>query len=853
MMGNDEAMAPEVNGQAIIDRLLIETLDKSHPVVAEGIMMAAVPYSFDLPMLTELRRRDDGNDERLYRLLASLPYVEEQRLGYGRSTKYAVRPQERQSLQRQFIRRDRARFLATHQRALAHWQGDLSADHFVKTQNVIYHQLIVDSQQDDPLQLASISALISTFREYINDRHLPATERLLEMAESAGVILKELNADWTGQLDQLLLLLRSRLAQFEGHWDQSRRGLVRLRAQPDLWPPLAPYLARIYGYDLAHDNDFASAVAQYEIALKAFQEAATDQDQSSQSLARTTKAEIGLTMISLGDAHLELSRSVRGRSEVTLRPRQATGRLVEIFNYLRALPVLIYLSFFFGRQVWDRAIVAVMGDEDWIIIRLLATAVRWYLRAGPFLEGDSETRSDRALAEERLAYLLLEIGAARQAAGIFADLREEKFAALSPYRRARARAGSAEANLQLGQPGEAVTPLQLAIDELKQYAAEPLTPRAYQALGEAYFELGQASQAVQQFAAAIQGFQEQENWTSATSAAERLQMLTEQTELPAPAEAEATAAVDSLECRQYQIRFQHPRLKAFRRLVFLLAPLLIILIPLLTIRLDSSTRINPTITFQAAPILNLDQVGPSALVEVRGQAVEVTNIAETPEPQLLLWVGLILFAGYLFFSILFGVLAIATTPLHTVQDLGRKATIHLDKDGIGTRQTANAKWLTWPTMRKIVFGDTLFNASIMGDRSSFTVLTDQERLEVPSGTDWYRSLRKTVDQYVPSGGQRVDLDYDLWRSRTGLLYMANLILLALVAILVVIAPQAIWQDLPGLRYSIGDLYPYLYIGLFILPLWWGVIRRLRVRRYMKPRTSYAWWVFGIGLLAVALQ
>ena len=844
----------DVDEQAIIKKLLLQTLDKSHPVVAEGILLSAIPYSYDLPLLTALRHRDDGNDERLYNRLTHLPFIEEQRHSHGLATRFTVLPQERHTLQNQFIIRDKAGYLAAQERALVYWQNALSIDPFVQRQNVLYHQLLVDSQSEDPAKLTGISLLINIFRDYRNDRHLAAAERVLTMAELASVYLKQLDSNWTNELDQLLVLLRATLAQAYRNWAVSRQGLEQLEAEPKLWPPIVPYVARAHGQDMVGSGDFAGGISHFQTALKAFQTEANKEGPDGESLARTTTAEIGLTMIALGDAHLELACSVRGQQSAS-KPTRATGsRVVDALNYLQALPILLYLSFYFGRQVWKQSIVATIGDEDWIIIRLFATAVRWYIRAEPYLQGKSETRSEHVLASERLAFLLLEIGAAEQASDIFSQMLAEQITPLSPYRKARAQVGLGEAHLQLGQIIEAVNPLQLALIELDRFLNEPMSPRAHWDLGEALFAADEWDQSVEQFATAVHGFQEQKAWSSATAVAERLQFLVNPSHLPLDNQGEdttvaaATALIEGLDRREYQVRFRHPWLKHFRRLVLTLLPLVIILIPLFTINLDSSSQITPSIHFRVAPILNRDKLTSSELVEVEGQAVTAANVSEPPDPELLFWGGAILISVYMLGSLLLGLGTIVLTPPRTVQSLGRKAAIHLDATGISIGKK-NEDQLTWTSINKVVLGDTLFMSKIMRDRSSFALLTDENSLEVTSNTYWYRSLRRTISQPLPKKAH-VDLDFDLWRSWPGLLYGLNILSLILFAMLVALAPQTIWQELPRLPYSIGDLYPYLYVGLFILPLWWVVIRRLRVRSHMNPRTHSSWWVLGAGLFLV---
>ena len=250
--------------------LLEEVLTNSHPVVAEGIRLAAVPRQFDLELLTQLRRRDDGKDEKMLRRLAALSFVESDADWHQDKAYYTVLPLQRELLQERFIALDQDRFLQAQADVLEHLRDHPAVDDDMQTQFLLYHQLLLDSQFKTTAGLESIAFLIDRFRTYTTERRLGTIESLLSTAEEAVPYLDLLQAAWLPDLRDLIRHLKARLLQLRGQWAASRPILTELRQQKSLWPQLTPYVERAYANTLLNDGQYVAAIETYQQAIELF-------------------------------------------------------------------------------------------------------------------------------------------------------------------------------------------------------------------------------------------------------------------------------------------------------------------------------------------------------------------------------------------------------------------------------------------------------------------------------------------------------------------------------------------------------------------------------------------------------
>lgn len=815
---------------------LEKILQSVHPMMAEAIYLAAVPHWYDQALFTAVRNNDDGRNEGLVERLTRYSFITRWDDEADGSVTYAMRSEERRLTQRYWIMKEPDAYRAAHQRALAYWQANPDPNPFAQAQNLLYHQLFVD-------QNAATDLVVNRFRAYHNERQLTAIERLLDTADEARFYLTLLNEPTT-DLEILLAHLRARLAQLRGDWVESQKGLQSLRQKADLPPQLQPYITRAYGYALAHTGDFVGAIAEYERALTLFKERADTLAATGLADSATLKADQAQTMIALGDAYVGLAASVRGPAETEDGAMGGLRPLRTLFTFIVSLPLVVYLSIYLGWRVWRPDFWPTLQGLDWIIARLFATAARYYHRADPLLEQYGDP-GEAVAADEKLAYLHLSLGDAGLAQAQFDRLLQETDAPLGEYRQAAVRVGLGQAWLRQGEPAPAREQLEKALPVLQQYEDKTLEAAARAALAEALFT-AEPEQAIAQFDQSARMAVGQEDWTSATNTLEQMEALAALENVPQSVREQVTAAAQNLPQRRYTARYRHPALVYFQRLTLLLLPLVLLLMPLLVIRLDSRSTLTPTIQFKAAPIFDPSQAVSSQL----SQGVTTANVVSTSDANAILWLAAALLVIYILISLVLGLLLIVLTPLGTVQERGQSAAVRLDSAGISV---GTSDPIAWHDVTELVMGDVCLWQRPLPHESAFALVTPQKRLIVRGSANWYTALRRRVTQNLPDSTTQTNLDYTVLKSKAGRFYLVNVIILGVLALLAWVAPWPLWADIPGLPYSLADLYPFLYLGLIILPAWWVVIRPLQTQMRLEPDGRLPWWLLGAGLLLALFQ
>lgn len=816
---------------------LEKILQSVHPLMAEAIYLAAVPHWYDPALFSAIRDVADGRDQGLIERLTRYSFIMRWDDDETDTQTYAMRPEERRLTQRYWIMKDPAAYRAAHRRALVYWQDNPDSNSFAQTQNLLYHQLFVD-------QSAATDLLVDRFRAYHNERQLTAIERLLDTADEARFYLALLNNEPTADLEILLTHLRARLAQLRGDWTESRKSLQILREKADLPPQLQPYVTRAYGYSLANTGDFVGAIASYEKTLTQFEAQATAVTTSGIADSATLQADLAQTMIALGDAYVGLATSVRGPVETGEGMMRGLRPLRTLFTFIISLPLVIYLNMHLGWRVWHPDFWPTLLNLDWIIARLFATGARYYRRADPLLEQFGDP-GEGVAADEKLAYLYLALGDAGLAQAQFDRLLAETEAPLGEYRQAAVRVGLGQAWLRQGQPAQAREQLEQALPILQQYEDQALEARARAALAEALFAEN-PEQAVVQFDQSARIATGCDDWVTATNTLERLDALVADVAVPEAVREQATAVTQTLPQRHYTARYRHPLLIYFQRLILFLLPVILLLMPLLVIRLDSRSTLTPAIQFKAAPIFNPSEVVSSNL----SQGVTTANVLSASDADIIIWLAVVLLLGYIGLSLGLGLLIIILTPLRTVQERGQLAAVHLDDSGISLG--ANAP-IAWGDVTEMVLSDVRLWRLPLPHESAFALVTSQERLLVRGSTNWYTAVRQRAAQHLPASAIQTNHDTAVLDSRAGRVYIANVIVMAVLVLLAWFAPQPLWWDIPGLPYSLADLYPYLYVGLIVLPMWWLVLRPLRTQIHLEPDSRLPWWVLGAGLLLPLFQ
>ncbi|OQY21690.1 MAG: hypothetical protein B6I34_06930 [Anaerolineaceae bacterium 4572_32.1] len=808
--------------QAIAAQLLEQILDKSHPLLVEGLYLAALSPSYDTSLFKAMRARDDGRDEQLVARLARFSFIQPQE----DDSRYAMMPTERDILLRRWIEIEPQAFATAHQRALDFWETHPHPEPFTQDQNRLYHLLVVNGR-------AGLEHLVSSFRAYAGERRLAATDRLLSTAAEIRPYLAAMKAAWLSDLDILLTYLKARLAQLRGKWQESLPVLKKLIHKAALSPQLTPYVTRAYGLALAETGQYVEAIEQYQSALEAFAQQPGE------------KTEQAFNMLNLGDAYVGLAVSARGYREI-IPPR--TGRwqrwVSGILSLRALLPLIVYLSFHFGLRVWRPGFWLMLQEIDWIIARLFVSGVRWYRQALQLLDRP-DTRAGRVQAEEKLAQLYLIMGDADQAAVSFRALLEESKTPLSEYRRGSVQAGLGQALLRLGQLEAAQEQLEAALPIVRTYQDIELAAQVHGLLAEAFLQRKQPAKSLEQFSAAMRLYQKQKNIVSATEIAERLQELSQNQHLSSQERETASTTTQNITRRKYLRRFRHPALVTFKRVGLILLPVFILLIPMLSINIKGGA------------ILTEPHFYPSPLTEPNpdytptlGQVVE--HVIPVFKAEFVLWQVLALILFYLLAYTLIGVFVIVRTPLSTVQAAQSEA-IHLDFQGLRSGLGETEQEVRWSEIHRIFSANIELFQSLMTENSSILLSSPQNKLIIRGSTAWYQALQKHIRAFSSPKTRFIDLGYRVLKSRPGGLYILSLLVLALFILLREWAPQLLNTNLAGTPYSLIDLYPYLYLGLFLPPLWWIVARPLYIQAHINPRSRLPWWAAGGGLLLVLVH
>lgn len=813
-------MTAETTSNLYLEQILRDV----HPMMAEGLYLAAIPKWYNVPLMAAIRHRNDGKDEGLVERLTRYSFIIAIPSENGEAI-YTVRPDERIVLQRSWIAREPMAYRTAHQRALAYWEANPDPNPFAHAQNRLYHQLFVDLQ-------AATNYLVNRFRAYHDDRQLAAIERLLETAENARFYLALLVTHTTStetalppltqsnldQLDELLVHLKARLAQLRGRWAESLELLKTLSQKPNLSVLLQPYVPRAIGYALANTGQYVEAMAQYREAITQFEkQIAADPTNT------VLRAEHANTLISLGDAHIDLATEAQSVQAKTHLASKGWEQIKNLFYFFLSLPLVVYLSLFLGRRILNPGLGAVLRYLDWVVARLFAFGSWYYAQADPLLEKYGNP-VEAITADEKLANLYFSLGDADKAREIFDNLLTQTAVPLGDYRKASLQVGMGAAYLRLGQPQKARQHLEVALPVLQLYEDAALLADAQAYLAEALVALDAQDEAIPHYAAALRTYQNQEDIVSATEVAERLTMLGLETPLPK---------------YRYPVRYRHKSTRLFQQATLILLALVIFIIPITIIRLDTSTSVAPEITFNATPLLQSDN--PNFKPDL-SQGASASNLVPAPNPKVIGWLGFVIFISYLLLSTAIGILGIVRTSFQEVQTAAQSRAVRLEGQTIRAGNTE----LELPDVVRYILADTRVLDQTNVDTSSFALITPETYLVVEGNTAEYASLRQRIERLLPQSAIRSDLSYSYLRSRTGALFLTTGFLLIVLAVLGIVAPSVIPADIPGTPYSLADLYPYFYLGLFIPSMWWFAIRPLQIRATMKPNSSLPWWMGAIG-------
>ena len=802
--------------------------------MVEGFYLAAVPEWFHVPLFSAMRNRDDGRDQGIVERLCRFSFVGPVEDG-GPIALYTVHPTERALLQRRWIAQDPQAYLAAHARALAFWQAHPDPDAFVQAQNLFYHKLFVNLDE-------AVDDLIVLFRTYGNERQLAAIDHLLSACAEGRDLLALLNGSAAAQMADLLAFLQARVAQLRGDWTGNLRALGELRQKPDLPARLLPFVLRARAYALEHEGQFVAAIEDLKAALALFERAG-----AAAASRPSTQAERGYTLIALGDAHVGLAEAGLAYQPPP-EQRQSGVREVlrSVFYLISYLPLIAYLGWHLGRHAWRPRFWVALRDMDWMIARLFAAGARHYVAGDRVLQAYGQP-SEGEVADERLAALLTKLGDVTGAHSLYSHLLEQEGAPLGEYRKALAHVGAARTSLRLGDPASAERHLQTALPTLQYYQDQDDQAEAQALLAAVQRASGASSSAIPRYQEALRLYLLQQDTIHATEVADALQQVAGEPGLSPDQRNQALQAAEGVEQRRYPVRYRHPATVTFQHVVLAVVALVVFVIPILAIHVDTGSWVVPEITFRASPLLQpVADYTPNL-----SQGVRALNLAPLPNPEVLAWAAGLLLAAYLVLSTLFGLLLIALTPLRSVQRATWAEAVRLDAESLRVGQGPSRRVIELAQVREFVTANVDLGRQLLIDDSTAVLVTPQGRTFLQGSTARYPALLNRITQLLPGAARRVDLSYNLLRGKLGLLYLATIAAFVLVSVLSKIAPRLVFSNLPLTPYSLAALYPYLYLGLFVPPMWWFVIQPLRLRWQAGAWDRWAWGAGALGL-AIAL-
>ena len=859
-------------------------LDEVHPLMAEALYLAAVPVWFNADLFATMRQTEDGRNEGLIERLLRYSFVRTLPTDDDEPATYSLRPDERVFLQRRWIARERTAYLTAHQRALAYWQSQPDPNPQLQRRLILYHLLFVD-------QTAGINFLIDSFRTYHKERQISEIERLLDTVTDARFYLVVLKQDLS-LLDDLLRHMWARLNQMRGLWGSSLATLQELRYKPTLSPLLLPYVTRAHGESLAQMGQFVEAIEAYEETLTLFEAeearllepeaAAAAQPEVVTAVTDQTRIQIerAYTKIALGDAYVGLAEATREHSPPAVpEPISRLHQLRDFAVFLLSLPLLVYMGLYLGRRVWHPRFWPTLLNLDWIIARLFVSGAHHYQQADRLLEQYGEP-AEGVAADEKLAYLYLSLNDDQQAETLFRQLLAEEEAPLGSYRRLSVNLGLAQALLSQAEPEAARHYAEIALAEIGQYEADALEARARVLLAEALLGLAatdssQVQAAILQFERALGLYQQQNDAIRTTEIADRLQAIAQDDQMDDNQQEAARRVATAVSEYTYPIRYRHPATVLFRHAIFIFLSIIIFVLPLYTITLDTGSLVSPAITFQGREFvlwpaliieeLDATQQNPEAEILADTPAVGNTaaplqfrpavsdaglavNAIPATDTGVALQVGIFLLLGYVLLSTAVGIAALVFTPLRTLQQAGQ-GRVRLTRSGLTVGETQ----IDWQDVNKIVLADLKLIREPLPDDSRFALNTAETQLLVPGNTARYVTVRRRIHHYLPASLPFQDWSYRLVYGRMGVWYIGTAAVLSFLALLGSRFPTLLNFDFPGTPYSLADLYPYLYLGLFVPPLWAFVLRPLQIRHHLYQQSRLAWWIGLAGLLLLVLR
>ena len=810
---------------AVLAQLVETLLAKSRPELAEAIRLAAIPFWFDQPLLTALRGREDGLEGKLLARLRRLSFVHEEdgRYTYSQEVRHLLLEQWQQ---------DREGFVEAHRRALAYFEECLAtapprepAAYERLVQARLYHLLIADPQ-------AGLRFLQERFQQAEDEHRLAVAEQLLAIADEQRPLLKPEERAYVDYL-------HGRLDQLYERWPRSRDRFRRMLARGGLPPDLEARIRRALAHTLAQEEQWAEAIAFYEEALATFRQLGDE-------------AEAALTMIGLGNAYLDLALHTWGGGEPFQPDQLPARRIVALVSLFPRLPLVLYLVTQLGLRPLLPVLHRVGWEMDWVIVRLFSIAARWFHRAATHLRRlDDQVGLTRV--EENLARLYLALDHPRQAEAIYRALLDKEGVLLGEYRAARARLGLATALLRQGEVAQARALLERVLPIFVGYGHQQRIAQTQTLLAQVAVLEDRPDQAVEAYRAALEVWQRVGDRVALTDTVHQMEALQDRPDLSAQAREALHQAAQQITHRRYLTRYNHPLLQRFRQAALLALALLVFFTLFIAVRTEAGTEIGANAVLVKPPLpAPEEEFSPVMRLNLQQQLRPTLN-ARIAVP-----IVVAALLGYLVLYTAVGLFFIVRTPLKAIQ-AGQARDVVVTPEGIGR---ADAELLPWDAVTILVRSDRCLVRHPLPSLSFFALFGKARHLLIGGVTRHYEGLQRLVRERLAGRVTVHDVGFSLLRSKSGWLFLASLVYLALFVVLAQFAPDLLIVHLPlpeslGLPfvpYTLADLYGLSYLGLAFPLGWWFAVQPLRTRWLLRPESPLVWAVggggFGLALLSL---
>ena len=125
----------------------------------------------------------------------------------------------------------------------------------------------------------------------------------------------------------------------------------------------------------------------------------------------------------------------------------------------------------------------------------------------------------------------------------------------------------------------------------------------------------------------------------------------------------------------------------------------------------------------------------------------------------------------------------------------------------------------WDKIQQLIKANLAFIDQIPLYSSSFGVQTDRSRLTIRGQTAWFSSLRRRIE-WQATNAEVKKLDYTIGRSVMLVLYLSGLVSMVGFLLFAWLQGDALWNNLGDLALRPADVYPWLFLTLFLPPVWW---------------------------------